>query len=233
MDATDDAVVAYLRANAPGPPTTYLDPRAVTVRAGTALRRRRRRRLRISVVAVAAATTAYLTLALAGPLLPGAVNVPGGSAIRAAVAGFVPGMPPTRDERTSDVDRLEADVVPVVERLQVTYYVLEPGQCRLLEYGRGHFADPGNCADLVQFDAQASADFDEMTTAVERSGVSVERIRGYAAGIYVQLRDSSWQYNYEYVYLPNVENPPAINWPGEEQWTHIRGHWWFHRTHDD
>ena len=84
----------------------------------------------------------------------------------------------------------------------------------------------------MPFDAQARADFDRVTDAVERSGVAVERIFRYGGGIYVQLQDSSWQYNWEYVYLPDVDSPPATHFPAR-QWTHIRGDWWFHRAHDD
>jgi hypothetical protein len=40
------------------------------------------------------------------------------------------------------------------------------------------------------------------------------------------------QYNWAYLYLPDVGSPPATRWPDEE-WTHILGDWWFHRAHDD
>jgi hypothetical protein len=84
----------------------------------------------------------------------------------------------------------------------------------------------------VPFDAQARADFDHVTDAVERSGVAVERIFRDGGGIYVQLDDRSWRYNWEYVFLPDAGSPPATTWPGEE-WTHIRGDWWLHQAHDD
>lgn len=60
----------------------------------------------------------------------------------------------------------------------------------------------------------------------------IDRIFRNEGLIYVQLPDSSWQYNWEYVFLPNGGSPPPVTWP-EEQWTHIHGDWWFHRTHDD
>jgi hypothetical protein len=230
---SDDAVVAYLRAHAPGLPTARFDARAVTSGARGALRRRR---LRNSVLAVAGAATTYLALALAGPLpVPGlgAVSLPGGHALRGVVGGFVPDVLGP-DQWHADVDRLEAEVLPVVEDLRVYYYLLHPGPCRVLEYARGDYrdGDPEECGDLVPFDAEARADFDEMTDAVARSDVAVERIFRDRGGIYVQLEDYSWQYNWEYVYLPDGGSPPATRWPVEE-WTHIRGNWWFHRTHDD
>jgi hypothetical protein len=187
-------------------------------------------------VAVASAAIAYLTLALAGPLpVPGlgTVGVPGGNALRALVAHVVPGQPPGPDQRRADVDRLETDLLPVVEKLELSYYLLDPGPCRILEYPRGDYRD-GNpqCGDLVPFDAQARVDFDEVTAAVERSGVAVERIFRDHGGISIQLKDYSWQYNWEYAYLPGIGTPPTTTWPGEE-WKHIRGEWWFHRAHDD
>ena len=228
----DDAVVAYLRTRAPGLPTARLDPRAVTSRARRALRRRRRN----SALALVTAATVYLALALAGPLPApglGAVSVPGGNALRVLVLGPFPGGAARPDQRHADVDRLETDVLPVVEELRISYYFLEPGPCRVLDYARGNYRDGDpECNEVVPFDAQARADFDKVTGAVKRSGVAVERIVRSGDGIHVQLEDNSWQYNWEYAYLPDTGSPPVATSP-DEQWTHIRGDWWFHRTHDD
>jgi hypothetical protein len=102
--------------------------------------------------------------------------------------------PPGPGEWPRDVDRLERDVMPVVEELHV--YLLHPGPCRVLEYDRGDYrdGDPEDCGDLVPFDAQARADFDRMTDAIERSGVAVERIRRDRGAIYIPLEDYSRQY---------------------------------------
>jgi hypothetical protein len=228
----DDAIVAYLRAHAPDLPTPRSDARAVTSRARGALRRRR---LRHSVMAIAGAATAYLTLALAGPLpVPGlgTASVPGGDALQAMVGDFFPVGPPGPDRRQADVDRLETNVLPIAEELELSYYLLEPGPCRILEYRRGDFSDP-QCEELAPFDAEARADFDEVTDALDRSGVAVERIFAHVGGIYVQLKDHSWRYNWQYVYLPDVGSPPATTGRPGEEWMHIRGDWWFHRTQDD
>jgi hypothetical protein len=229
----DEAIVAFLRDRAPGLPAAPFDPRAVTARARGALRRLRRRRIRNSILTMSGAAALYLVLAVAGPLLPGAVNVPGGESLRTVVAGFIPGLPPGPARWPRDVDRLDGQVRPVVEELQLDYYLLERGPCRILEYPRGDYRDGApECHDLVPFDAQARADFDRVTAAVERSGVAVERIYRYAGGIYVRVDDTSWQYNWEYVYLPDGASPPPTSWP-EDRWTHVRGDWWFHRAHDD
>jgi hypothetical protein len=232
LPTPDDAVVAYLRARAPGVPAVRFDTRAVTARARGALRRRR---LRNSLVAAAGAITVYFGLALAGPVpVPGGgeVSVPGSRAVRAMVAEFVPGPAPGPEDWNDDVDRLERHVLPVLTELQVSYYLLEEGPCRILKYSRGDYSDQDNCEDMTPFDPQATADFDRVTRAVERSGVAVERMGSGPGGFYIRLKDSSWQYNWEYVHMPGVDTPPPVTFP-EERWTRIRGDWWFHRAHDD
>lgn len=102
-----------------------------------------------------------------------------------------------------------------------------------MEYPYGNFCDgKADCQGLVPFDAKARSDFDEVTRAVERSGVELDRIYRNRGAIYFQFYDSSWQYDWFYVYLPDAGTPPAKVWP-EEEWTHIRGNWWFYRGHDD
>lgn len=234
---SDDEIVSYLRDRAPDLPTTRFDARAVTARARGAQRRLRRRRLQYSYVAGAAAAAAYFVLALVfavvGPVpVPGLgpVDLPGAAAIRDAAGGLLPG-PPGPDEWLADVDRLDAEVRPLAEELRLDYFLQAPGHCSGIEYGRGDFSDPV-CTDRAPFDDQALADFERMAGAVERTDVAVERIMRVGIGLWVQLEDSSWQYNWQYVYLPDGASPPAKNWP-EEEWTHVSGDWWFHRDHDD
>jgi hypothetical protein len=174
---TDDDIVAYLRTRAPGLPTVPVDPHAATTRARRALDRRRRHQVRGSVAATASATAVYLVLALVG--------------VRALVAKVVPGFLPSPDQWPGKVDRLEKSVLPVLQRLEVSYYLLEEGRpCRILEFPRGNYRDGApECRDLVPFDAQARADFDEITAAVRRSRVPVERIRGSGGGFYIRLND--------------------------------------------
>jgi hypothetical protein len=187
-------------------------------------------------VAAACAATVYLGLALAGPVpVPGGgtVSVPGSQGLRALVADTIPGRPPGPDEWNGDVDRLERYVLPVLDQLQVSSYLLdEAGRCRIFKYSRGNYSDQNNCEEMTPFDAQAAADFDRVTRAVERSGIPVERMGRELGGYHIRVKDASWQYNWEYVYMPGVDSPPPINFP-EERWTRIRGDWWFHRAHDD
>jgi hypothetical protein len=230
---TDEALLAYLRHRAPGLATEPFDPRAVTARARRVLHRRRR--LRTSIVAAASTAAAYIALALVTPLpVPGlgTISVPGGGTLRGIVGGFVPGQPPGPGEWDDDVDRMEQRLIPVIERLGVSLYIPERG-CLVLEYTRGNYRDgEPDCQDLVPFDATARADFDAVTDAVERSGVAVERIYRDINGIHIRLDDYSWQYNYEYAYLPHVDTPPPTRFPGE-RWTLIHGDWWHFRAHDD
>jgi hypothetical protein len=237
-DATaspDVAVVAHLRANAPGVPAASFDGGAVTARARRALRRRRFRNF---TVAVAAATVAYLALSVASPLpVPGygKVSLPGSGVIAGLVEDIVPGQRIGAARRLADVDSLARQVLPPAERLELYLYLRSPQDCRVLEYPHGDFRDGGpECgADMVPFDATAAADYAEMAAAIGRSGVDLERIFRDGGGLYFQLSDLSWQYNYQYVYLPDGAAPPPPSGFAGEEWTNIRGDWWFHRAYDD
>jgi hypothetical protein len=140
---------------------------------------------------------------------------------------------PGPDEWQADVDRLDSEVLPVVEALRVSYYLQTRGPCRILDYPRGNYrdGDPA-CRDVVLFDAEARADFERVTAAIDRSGVAVERILRHTGAVHIRLQDSSWQYNWAYVHGPDPASPPQATRP-EEQWIHIRGRWWFLREHDD
>jgi hypothetical protein len=234
---TDDAVVAYLRAHAPGLPAVRFNGPAVTAHARGVLRRRRQSRIRISTATLAAATAVYLALAFAGPVpVPGigTVNVPGSHTLHGLVKDILPPQIPGPDQWLADVDRLEAYVVPVVEELNVSFYGPESHGCRYLEYSRGGYQDGDGCrADgNPPFDTQARIDFDRVAYAIERSGVVVERIDRSQAGIHIRLKDNSWQYDWEYAYMPDGGTPPTTG-RQEVQLTNIRGTWWFVREFDD
>ena len=63
--------------------------------------------------------------------------------------------------------------------------------------------------------------------------MAVERIFRDRGGMFVRLEDYSWRYDWDYVYLPDNGSPFATTGMPGEVWTHIRGSWWIHRTHDD
>jgi hypothetical protein len=140
--------------------------------------------------------------------------------------------PPGPDRWSADVDRLHSEVLPIVQALDVSRYLVA-SPCRILEYPRGTFRDGDvSCKDVVRFDSKAREDFEQITDAIERSGVTVERIVRQDGAIHVRVPESSVQYNWAYVYGPDPATPPRAAGP-DEQWTHIRGRWWFRREHDD
>jgi hypothetical protein len=75
----------------------------------------------------------------------GTVTVPGSRSVRAMLADFVPNRVPGPDKWKADVDSLEAELLPVLEELEVSYYLLHEGPCRIIEYSRGDFSDQDDC----------------------------------------------------------------------------------------
>ncbi|MFC7484736.1 hypothetical protein ACFQX7_38480 [Luedemannella flava] len=188
-------------------------------------------------MAVAGTTAAYLALSVAGPLpVPGhgEVSLPGSGAIAGLVERIAPGRPLGDAKRLADVDRLDRQVLPLAQQLDLYFYLHSPQDCRVLEYPHGNYRDgDAVCGDdVAPFDARAATDYADLAAAIERSGVDVERVFRDRGGLYFQLEDFSLQYNYQYVYLPDGAAPPPNRFAVEE-WTNVRGDWWFHRDHDD
>jgi hypothetical protein len=105
-----------------------------------------------------------------------------------AVLGFlvwraIRGDLPSEAEKAEQIARLEATVLPVVEDLQVEYFMDEPG-CANLTYPRGDFIDgePEHCGGSTdspaQFDDIARADHERIKAALEASGTPIERVGG-------------------------------------------------------
>jgi hypothetical protein len=90
---------------------------------------------------------------------------------------------PSEAEKAERIARLEATVLPVVEDLQVEYFMDEPG-CANLTYPRGDFIDgnPEHCGGSTdspaQFDDVARADHERIKAALEASGTPIERVGG-------------------------------------------------------
>jgi hypothetical protein len=105
-----------------------------------------------------------------------------------AVLGFlvwraIRGDLPSEAEKAEQIARLEATVLPVVEDLQVEYFMDEPG-CASLTYPRGDFidGDPEHCGGSTdspaQFDDVVRADHERIKAALEASGTPIERVGG-------------------------------------------------------
>jgi hypothetical protein len=104
-----------------------------------------------------------------------------------AVWRLVRGDLPSEAEKAEQVARLEAAVLPVIEDLQVEYFMDEAG-CAGLTYPRGDFidGDPEHCGGLtdssVRFDDVARADHERIKAALEESGTPIERVGGTFLG---------------------------------------------------
>jgi hypothetical protein len=107
------------------------------------------------------------------------VTAVGGLAVWRMIRGDLP----SEAEKAAQVERLEATVLPVVEDLQVEYFIDESG-CANLAYPRGDFIDgnPEGCGGTtgssVQFDDVGRADHQLIKAALEASGTPIERVGG-------------------------------------------------------
>lgn len=90
---------------------------------------------------------------------------------------------PSDAELAEQIERLEATVLPVVESLQVEYFMDESG-CANLTYPRGDFIDgaPDDCGGSTShplpFDDIARADHERIRAALEASQTPIERVGG-------------------------------------------------------
>jgi hypothetical protein len=107
--------------------------------------------------------------------------------VTVAVWRAVRGNLPSEAEKAEQIARLEATVLPVIEDLQVGFFMDEPG-CVILTYSRGDFVsgDPEDCGGStdspVPFDDVAGADYERIKAALEESDTSIERVGGRFLG---------------------------------------------------
>ncbi|MEV0716821.1 hypothetical protein [Asanoa sp. NPDC050611] len=235
----DDDVVARLRAGDPGYPASGPDARRTLAAARRALRRRRGRQ----VVGIVAAL--LVGLAAAGQVrLPGTGGGTGYDTAARPDQGDPPVYPHAR--MLDDVARLAPHVLPVADDLGLTLYIDDSGPgCRVFTWSQGAFRDrDADCANAGDpeppFDAASDAAFGRVTTAIGRSGVDVDRIEkgGWGPGTSFHLRDSSWQWNWYYSYVPNTpaDAPPEVRTDtnlGPRRQVHVTGDWWFTVEPDD
>lgn len=103
----------------------------------------------------------------------------GGLAVRRAIRGDLP----SEAEKAAQIERLKATVLPVIEDLQVEYFMDVHG-CANLTYPRGDFidGDPEDCGGStgrsVQFDDVGRADHQLIKAALAASGTPIERVGG-------------------------------------------------------
>lgn len=99
------------------------------------------------------------------------------------VLRMIDGDLPTEAEKAAQITRLEATVLPVVDSLQVEYFMDEP-DCAILTYSRGDFVDGdprlcgGSTNNAIAFDDTARADHSRIIGALVASETPIERIGG-------------------------------------------------------
>lgn len=246
----DDDVVARLRTGAPDYPEAGPDAGRTLAGARRALRRTWRRRV---LGGVAAVVVAAVGLTAVGPFELtgfGTLVMPGWRDDVDALPNQ--GDPPVypRERMLHDVAQLELHVLPVTEDLGLTRYINDGGgwgrpACRVFTWSRGAFLDRrSGCANPddpgLPLDTASEAAFNQVSGAIERSGVDVYRIEkgGWGPGTSFHLRDGSFRWNWYYSYIPGT---PA-GAPDEERsdtslgvrlQVHVSGDWWFTVEPDD
>lgn len=150
--------------------------------------------------------------------------------------------PPSEEKRADDVAQLEAHVLPVVDELDVRFYLDEGSSCNSILYPRGEFRDgDDSCGSPTEtygpFDATVRSDFDRISAAIEASGVDAHRFDASvtADGVLTYasfpLEDSSIQWNWDYLYDPSntVSKGQRPNAPTYQ----INDNWWLVTAIDD
>jgi hypothetical protein len=170
------------------------------------------------------------------------------AALAGCVMGFGDTKPPSAETQAAEVARLQADVVPVVDELDVTFYLNEGKSCHGIVYRRGEFRDGDDSCGTPseqygRFDAQVRADFDRISAAIKRSEVNTYRFDALLTGdgalekVTFPRTDSSWQWNWTYLYDPGntvdkskTQGEPTLSKP---TYTKINDSWWLQTAVDD
>lgn len=163
--------------------------------------------------------------------------------VLAALVGFlafrmIRGNLPSDAERADYVADLERTVLPVIEDLQVEYFMNEP-DCANITYPRGDFidGDPEHCGgstdDPAPFDERARTDHARVAAALEESGTPIQRTAGsYSAGdlrsaMFSSTKGAPFATSWELVYDPDGQKPKT---PSDMvTYTPVPGAdgWWF------
>jgi hypothetical protein len=158
-----------------------------------------------------------------------------------AVLGFlalraVRGDLPSDAEKAQYVASLETTVLPVVEDLQVEYFMDDP-DCANFTYLRGDFidGDPQHCGgstdDPAPFDDLVRADHARVAAALDQSRTPIERAGGkYSAGdlryaLFMSTHGAPFATSWELLYDPDDQQPKTATdmvkftpVPGEDGW---------------
>jgi hypothetical protein len=162
------------------------------------------------------------------------VIVLGGLLVFRAIRGDLP----SEAEKAEQIGRLKATVLPVIEDLQVEYFMDVAG-CAILTYPRGDFfdGDPEDCRGstgrAVQFDDAARADQQLIKAALAASGTPIERVGGTFSSDgrvryawFMSHHGAPFATSWSLEYDPEGTRSP---WPASVTLTPVEGEqdWWF------
>jgi hypothetical protein len=151
---------------------------------------------------------------------------------------------PSERQRADDVAQLERWVVPVVEELDVRFYLDEGVTCHAVLYSRGEFREgDGSCGSPTEsygpFDAVVRKDFDRISAAIKASGVKTLRfdasVNAAGALTHVSFRiiDRSIEWNWFYLFDPTNAVPKGGQASNAPRYQRINERWWLVTEVDD
>jgi len=151
---------------------------------------------------------------------------------------------PAPERWTPDVEQLERSVVPIIDALDVEYYLDEGASCHAIRYARGEFRDGDrSCVSASEtygrFDAPVHRDFDRISAALKSSGVNSRRFQasvndnGTIAHVAFRIVDRSIEWNWFYLYDPTNAVPKDGSAPDAPRYQRINARWWLVREVDD
>jgi hypothetical protein len=130
--------------------------------------------------------------------------------------------------------------VPVVDELKVRRYLDEGPSSNAILYPPGEFCDgddtSGSPEGYGPFDARVRTDFDRIHAAIEASEVGTHRFDasftadGAIGNISFRRDDSSWKWNWIYLYDPNGTVAKDLEPSARSQ---INEDWWLVTEVDD
>jgi len=151
---------------------------------------------------------------------------------------------PSEQKRADDVAQLERLVVPVVDELDVRFYLDEGFTCQSLLYSRGEFREgDGSCGSPTEsfgpFDAVVRRDFDRIRAAIKASGVNTLRFDasvndgGVLTHVSFRIVDHSIEWNRFYLFDPTLAGPKSGQAPNAPRYEQINERWWLVTEVDD
>lgn len=152
--------------------------------------------------------------------------------------------PPSAKQQSEEVAALETHVLPVVQELQITWYLNEGIIHDSIYWKRGKFTkDPDRARQEGDnlFDREAEVAFEQFTDAIRASSVPVNRLADAKFTADGTVRYASFYrsgggitYVFTYIYSPGAKPPEWRSKLGPVVLTRIGdSDWWFEQSPDD